>query len=45
MLVWSDVLIGALIAAQAFVVWYLSTNALGLVYGAAGSFIVVLFCL
>lgn len=50
-LVWSDVWIGALIAAlaflaaQAFVVWYLSTSALRSVYGAAGSFIVVLFWL
>jgi membrane protein len=51
MLVWSDVWIGALIAAlafiaaQGFVVWYLSTSALSSVYGAAGSFIVVLFWL
>jgi membrane protein len=50
-LLWSDVWMGALVAscafilAQTLVVWYLSTSALGAVYGAAGSFIVVLFWL
>ena len=50
-LVWCDVCVGALVAsfafivAQTFVVWYLKTSAIGSVYGAAGSFIVVLFWL
>lgn len=50
-LIWPDVVVGALVAsfafivAQSFVVWYLKTSAIGSVYGAAGSFIVVLFWL
>jgi len=50
-LLWGDVWGGALVSsfaflvAQSFVVWYLSTSAITSVYGAAGSFIVVLFWL
>ena len=50
-LLWGDVWGGALgssfafLVAQSFVVWYLSTSAITSVYGAAGSFIVVLFWL
>ena len=48
-LTWGDVLLGAAASGLAFtwaeslMVWYLKTSAMGSVYGAAGSFIVIMF--
>ena len=48
-LTWGDVLLGAstsalvFVGAESLMLWYLRTSALGSVYGAAGSFIVIMF--